>query len=184
MVGIACREVQHAVSQLAESKARGQEQVAAEHLKLAAPRAATLLALGFNGLMTHGILPHSMLTVTLVPVIKDKAGKVGSLDNYRPIALASVLPKVLKKILLDRLNGYIETTDNQFGFKPKHGTDQCIYALKEMVEIYIMQNSSISIGFIDASKASDGVKHLKLFLKLRQRGVPNYIIRILSLLVC
>jgi len=45
--------------------------------------------------MTHGMLPESMLSVTLVPVVKDKAGKVGSLDNYRPIALASVLSKAV-----------------------------------------------------------------------------------------
>ena len=73
--------------------------------------------------MSHGFLPDSLLSVTLVPVIKDKAGKVGSLDNYRPIALASVISKVLERVLLDRLSPYLGTTDNQFGFKAKHGTD-------------------------------------------------------------
>ncbi len=63
-----------------------------------------------------------MLSVTLLPVIKDKAGKVGSLDNYRPIALASVVSKVLERIIL---GVYL---DNQFGFKAHHSTDLCIYA--------------------------------------------------------
>ena len=49
--------------------------------------------------MTHGTLPDSMLSVVLVPVIKDKSGKVGSIDNYRPIALASILSKVLEKLV-------------------------------------------------------------------------------------
>ena len=80
-----------------------------------------MLAICFTGLMTHGILPDSLLTVILVPVIKDKAGKVGSMDNYRPIALASILSKVIERILLDRLSEYIHTTDNQFGFKAEHG---------------------------------------------------------------
>lgn len=80
-----------------------------------------------------------------VPVIKDKAGKVGNLDNYRPIALASVVSKVLERILLDRLSSYI-----------------------------------VLICFIYLSKAFDRVNHFKLFLKLRQRGVPTYITRILS----
>jgi len=43
----------------------------------------------------------------LVPVIKDKDGKVGCLDNYRPIALASILSKVMERILLDRVSGFI-----------------------------------------------------------------------------
>jgi len=94
-----------------------------------------------------------MLTVTLVPVIKNKAGKIGSLDNYRPIALASILSKVFEKMLLDRISGLIYTTENQFGFKSQHSTDQCIYALKEAVESYRSQGSTMFIGFIDASKS-------------------------------
>lgn len=50
--------------------------------------------------MIHGLLPDSMLSLLLVPVSKDEASKVGKLDNYRPVALASILSKVLEKILL------------------------------------------------------------------------------------
>ena len=115
--------------------------------------------------MTHGLLPDSLLSITLVPVIKDTAGKVRSVDDYRPIALASVLSKVLERILLHRLCVYLYSCDNQFGFKALHGTDLCIYALTEMVKTYRRQNSSVFIGFIDASKAFDRVNHHKLFLK-------------------
>ncbi len=155
-------------------------QITAEHLKFASFRLVVLLAVCFTGFMIHGLLPESMLSVTLLPVIKDKAGKVGSLDNYRPIALASVVSKVLERIILDRLGVYLDTTDNQFGFKAHHSTDLCIYALKEVVDLYKRQNSTVIIGFIDASKAFDRVNHQKLFSKLRQRGIPNSILRILT----
>ena len=130
--------------------------------------------------MSHGTLPDSMLAVTLVPVIKDKTGKVGSIDNYRPIALASVISKVLEKIILERLTPYFNTAHNQFGFKPKHSTDLCIYALKDVIDMYRRGNSSVLVGFIDASKAFDRVNHFKLFTKLRQRGVPDAYTRILA----
>ena len=172
-------EVFNAIGQLSDRKASGLDTITAEHLKLAGPRLAVLLAICFSGLLTHGILPDSLLSVVLVPVIKDKAGKVGSIDNYRPIALASILSKVLERLLLDRLSVYITTTDNQFGFKPKHSTDQCIYALKEAVETYRSQGSTMIVGFIDASRAFDLIHHHKLFNKLRLRGVPNCLIRIL-----
>ncbi len=120
-----------------------------------------------------------MLSVLLVPVIKNKAGMVGNLDNYRPIALPSILSKVLEIILLDRLNVFINSTDTQFGFKAKHGTDLCIYALKEIVHKYRDKKSSVFMRFIDASKAFDQVTHAKLFFKMRQRGVPEYMVRIL-----
>ena len=47
--------------------------------------------------------PESMLSVVLVPVIKDKAGKMSSKDNYLPIALASVISKLVEVIMLDRI---------------------------------------------------------------------------------
>lgn len=75
-------------------------------------QASPLLAINFTGFKINGILPDSMLFILLVPVIKDKAGKVGCLDNYRPIALASILSKVLKRILLDRVGGYVLFLDN------------------------------------------------------------------------
>ena len=78
----------------------------------------------------------SQMSVVIVPVIKDKVGKVGSSDNYRPIALASTISKVLKKIILDRIIHLVGSSDNQFGFKPKFGTDMYIYVLKEIINDY------------------------------------------------
>ena len=53
--------------------------------------------------MKHGILPGSMLSVLLIPVVQNKT----SIDNYRPIALASILSKVIEGILMDRLADYV-----------------------------------------------------------------------------
>ena len=39
-------------------------------------------------------------------------------------------------MLMNRLKEYLYTSDNQFGFKKKHGTDMCIYVLKELVSRY------------------------------------------------
>ena len=120
-----------------------------------------------------------MLSIVLVPVIKHKVGKLNSSDNYRPIALASVMSKVLEAVLLGRLERFVLSTDNQFGFKQKHSTDLCIFALKEILEKYNRQNSTLFMCFIDASKAFDRVNHEKMFLKLSRSGVPSFLIRIL-----
>ena len=78
-----------------------------------------------------------MLSVVLVPVIKNKSRRINDSDNYRPIALASIVSKVVEKVILNRISEYLLTTCNQFGFKNKLGTDMCIYALKEILENHI-----------------------------------------------
>ncbi len=67
-----------------ENKATGLDNISAVHSKYASISLFPILAICVTNLLMHGLLPGSMLTVLLVPVIKDKAGKVGSLDNYRP----------------------------------------------------------------------------------------------------
>ena len=119
------------------------------------------------------------MSIVLVPIIKNKAGNVNSKNNYCPIALASVLSKLIEYIMLNRMDDLLTTTYNQFGFKKYHGTDQCVYLLKEALSIYKSLNSCVSICFLDASKAFDRVCHDKLFKKLEERAVPGYLLRII-----
>ncbi len=84
-------EVRFAIEKLALNKSCCPNQITAEHLKHACQRILVLLALCFTGLLIHGVLPESMLSVLLVPVIKDKMGKISSIENYRPIALMTAV---------------------------------------------------------------------------------------------
>ena len=45
---------------------------------------------------------------------------------YTLFALASVISKVVEKIILTRMSDLLKTTCNQFGFKRKLRTDICI----------------------------------------------------------
>ena len=119
------------------------------------------------------------MSVVLIPNIKDKKAKISSIDNYGPVAISSVVSKVVERILLDRLSEYPDTMGNQFGFKPKLGTDMCIYSLKEINGCYSQLNECVFSYFLDASKAFDRVKHSMLFTKLLRRGAPGYIVGLL-----
>ena len=81
--------------------------------------------------------------------------------------------------LLEIIELYLDTHDNQFGFKKQHSTDMCIFTLKNVIKYYTRQNTPVFSCFLDASKAFDRVNHWKLFRKLIIRKVPLMIVRML-----
>ena len=58
----------------------------------------------------------------IIPVIKNKSGHATDKHNYRPIAISTTMSKVLELLMLHKIDSYLFTTDNQFGFKQNHGT--------------------------------------------------------------
>ena len=82
-------------------------------------------------------------------------------------------------LILHRILPSLHTTQNQFGFKPKHSTDMSVFLLKQTISSYVDRNTPVFAVFLDASKAFDKVNHDVLFQKLIVRGVPLYFVRLL-----
>ena len=100
-------EIERCITKLRNGKSNGMDNVSSEHLKYSSPRLASMLALCFTKMFSQCYLPTNMLSVQLVPIIKSKSGLISSKDNYRPIAIASVLSKVLELIILERIELFI-----------------------------------------------------------------------------
>ena len=87
-------EIEDAINSLSEGKSCGLDGIYAEHLKYSSQNYRLLLARCMTSLLVHGILPDKLMSVVLVPIIKDKSGMINSKDNYRPIAIASTMSKL------------------------------------------------------------------------------------------
>ena len=116
---------------------------------------------------------------TLIPLLKDKLGDICASNNYRAIALSSLILKIFDWviILLDRLN----LDDLQFSYQPNVSTNMCTWMAIETIQYFLRNGSEVLICAMDMSKEFDKVKHGLLFRKLLGRGVPEIFIR---LLVC
>ena len=97
--------------------------------------------------------------------MKNKSRDATDKHNYRPIAISTTTSKVLELLMPHKIDSYLYTTDNQFGLKQNHGTDMCIYALRQTIDYYKGNYSPVFICYLDASKAFDRVNHWCLFLK-------------------
>ena len=171
------------LQKLSLNKSPGLDCISAEHLLYADESLRFFLSELFNIIMciVHGYTPNSCLNTTIVPICKNKNGNMPDTSNYRrPVAVATVVSKLLEHFILSSISPFLGTTDNQFGFKAGHSIDQCTFLLKQTASYFVTHGSSVHAVFLDASKAFDRVRHMKLFEKLIQRKVPMYFVRLLK----
>src|SRR5260221_9961467 len=109
---------------------------------------------------------------TIIPILKGKSFDPTKSDNSRAITISSLFGKLLDVLLLNRYTDLLHTSDMQFGFKPKHSTDQCTFVLKQAIHYYITNDTNVFSALLDLKKAFDSVDMLLLFRKLRQRNLP------------
>ena len=130
-------------------------------------------------MIKHGSVPDKMLLSTLVPIPKNPRKSGGDSDNYRAIALSSIIGKILDQIILCKNLDLLQSCDLQFGFKRKHSTTQCTFVIQEVIDYYTRNNTPVYLTLLDASKAFDRVEYTKLFGQLIQRKLCPCVIRLL-----
>ena len=177
--GISDHVILEALRSLKSGVSPGPDGITTEHFKHAGPKLSVLLSLLFSSIFTHGYLPASIMATTIVPLLKDKTGDIADVNNYRPIAMATVTSKLLEYVIQMRYDEYLMTSDNQFSFKKSHSTDMAVFSLKETVNLYRAHSSPVFICFLDSSKAFDKINHWALFAKLIARNVPLFVVRLL-----
>ena len=124
------------------------------------------MSLHLSDCMLTGMLPIALMHVVVIPLLKCKSKDPADVNNYRPIAIATALSKVLEQVLLSRLAKYLWTADSQFGFKWGHGIKMAIFALKQTVDFYRNRDTTVYMCFLDAKKSFYRVTHWTLAKKL------------------
>ena len=105
-VAISRDEVTASIRNLKPGKSTGPDKVIREMLKHANERANDLFVQFFNKLYDEGIFPKEWSKSIIVPI--HKKGDANIPDNYRGIALTSVLCKVYTHVLNKRLTRWVE----------------------------------------------------------------------------
>ena len=168
-----------AIKSIKMNKADGDGELFSNHIMYAPPIIYNYISCLFNGMISHGYTPKCLLNSTIISIPKDVRGNLSSGENYRGIALCSSLYKLFELVLIQVQGHKLDTSDMQYAYKHGHSTTMATTVLKDTVNHFITNGSSVYCCFIDASKAFDRLRHDLLFELLLQRNVNPLLIRIL-----
>ena len=172
-------EISSVIKSLKSGKASSKDMISNEIIKSLDLNHTLMLKNLFNTCLSKGIYPWNCSIVTPLHKKGDKADP----DNYRAVAVSSVIGKLFSTILLDRLIKFRSDNcpdpPNQLGFTKKAQTYDHILTMKTIASKYKKLNQPVYAIFVDFKKAFDSVCRQALFLKLAKCKVSGKFFNVL-----
>jgi len=142
-----------------------------------------LILVLFNNCLEKNILPEKW-KISYIKMIEKKADDLTNPKNYRPISITACLCRLLERIILRRLQEYLENNGllmgQQSGFRARRSTsDNLVFIIQKIKESFNRKRKAIAI-FFDIEAAFDKVWHAGLIHKMAQMRVPYHIVRFVT----
>ena len=129
--------------------------------------------------LTHGHISTVLTVSTIFPVLKDKLGNHSDSNNYRSIAISSVILKLFDWVIIILYQDCLHLDQLQFSYQPNCSTTMCTWQVLETIDYFLRNGSEVFVCMMDMTKAFDNVKHSILFRKLLTKGLPPIVICLL-----
>ena len=172
-------EVLSLLQDLNPTKSPGADGIHPKVLKLCAESLAGPIFQICLASIAQGILPSHWQRVIIQPIYKKGCKRTPS--NYRPIALNSIVCKLLEKIVARAITSHLLNnhliTNSQFGFLPGRNTVTNLISLLDHTTAAICQKCNAYAVFLDFAKAFDKVPHRLLLAKLQSYGIGGELLR-------
>lgn len=136
----------------------------------------------FTACLVHGYIPEMLLLCSIVMLVKNSRKALDDSNNYRGIAISSLLLKIFDWIVLTLFPNELSLDENQFGFQAQSSTVMCTWTVLEVINWFLSNGSSVYACFLDYRKAFDLVNHAKMFSILLERKVNKLFIRLLIIM--
>ena len=120
---------------------------------------------------------------SVVPVFKN-VGERSTAKNYRPVSLLSVVSKVFKKLVNNRIVDHLAKcglfSDFQRGFRSSRSTADLLTVVSDRIARAFKRSGATRAVALDISKAFDRAWHAGLLHKLKSYGISGQIFGLIS----
>ena len=173
-------EISKSLDDLKNNKAAGPDNITAEVLKADKETTITKLEEIFKLAWDAEEVPGDWKDGLIVKL--PKKGDLTKCGNWRGLTLMSIPAKLLGRSMIRRLRDGVEEKlrSEQAGFRPKRGTYEQIFILRNIVEQALEWNSCIYLIFVDYEKAFDSIDRETLWKIMKAYGIPDKFIAIVK----
>lgn len=175
-------EVLEALTRLPNGKAPGPDGIANEILKVVVRADPAPITHIFNRCLREAYYPERWKVANLVLI--QKAGRPPEdPKSYRPLCLLDTVGKLFEKILVKRLNHYLEETgslaETQYGFRKRRSTLHAIERLQTTVREANDAGKVVGMLTLDVSNAFNSAPWQCIMGALKRMKVPAYLVHII-----
>ena len=167
------KQVQTLFRKLKTKKAVGPDNICGRLLKACASELCCVFSRLFTWSLQDYCVPNLWKNSTICPV--PKKTKPACLNDYRPVALTSIVMKCFERVVLQRLLSSVKTKldPNQFAYKTNRCTDDATLTLLHNTFTHLDKpNSFVRILFVDFSSAFNTIQPHLMAQKLFRLNVP------------
>ncbi len=154
-------------------KAAGPDGITGRVLRSCADQLAGLFTSIFNESLATSVVPTSFKKSIIIPVPKNN--KPSCLNDYRPVALTSIVMKVFERLVKSHISSSIPVTLDplQFAYRSNRSTDDAISHIlhSSLTHIDSSNGNYARLLFIDYSSAFNTIVPIKLTNKLTGLGL-------------
>jgi len=168
------------VTSLSRGKAPGIDSLLPEHIQCAHPLVISVITRLFNYMLICGVVPVAFGKGITIPIPKSaNSHSCMKSEEFRGITISVIISKMFELAVLHNFHEYLSSSDAQLGFKKKLGCNHAIFAVKQVIDYYTKNCSTVNVCTLDISKAFDKVNYFVLMQKLMKRNMPKTLVALL-----
>ncbi len=123
-----------------------------------------------NGSLESGVVPASLKTAVVIPLIKKAGLDSEELGSYRPVSGLAFVEKNLERVAAGQLTEYLQDNGlydpHQSAYRKGHGTETALLRVKSDIDLALDAGDGMLLVLLDLSAAFDTLDHSILLERL------------------